>query len=534
MSAATAARPRAGLLLAVLLVAFVGLAASAMLRTSTTFDEIILPAAGARGYATGDFGMVLDHPPVMQYVYGLPLRLMDLRYPPEAGRHWSHIARYQYAQALLWGSGNAPERIVAASRLVAVAIGALLVWATYALGRRSLGQGPALLAAALVAFLPDVLAHSGITYNDVPVTLALFAAVFAADRAVRAPSAASMALAALLAGIATGVKLSGAIVLPILAVLGALEAVGRRGDRAWWKAIARGLPVYALALYGTLVAIYLGDFHLGRFLDLVRTTAGFGNLGRPALILGKVSHTGFWYFFPVAFLLKTPAALHALALVALAGAWLALRRERWAALAAHRLRAPVVAIALLGAALLTSKFDIGFRHAMPVLPFVCLLVAAGVARAWSAWGGAGRAVIAVLVAADIASAVSAYPFFISYLSEYVRGRPVYEALVDSSTDWGQGLVALRQFMRERGIRSIYLGYFGSALPEGYGIDYVSLPSFFRLPDHPPDPSARPRYVAVSATLLAGLYLKDDPYAKLRAERPVAVVARTIYVYEMPP
>src|SRR5512146_2498102 len=58
----------AWLLLPILLLSGAALA-GAMRRTSTTFDEILLPTAGARGYAIGKFDLVLDHPPLLQYVY---------------------------------------------------------------------------------------------------------------------------------------------------------------------------------------------------------------------------------------------------------------------------------------------------------------------------------------------------------------------------------------------------------------------------------------------------------------------------------
>ena len=532
MSAASVARrPRTALLLAALLLAFVGLAATAMLRNSATFDEIIFPADGARGYQLGDFGLILDHPPVMQYVYGLPVWLMRPNYPPEEGRNWDFLSRYEYARAFLWGFRNVPERIIAASRLVAVLIGALLVWSTYMLNRARLGAGTALVAATLVAFLPDVLGHSGVTYNDVPVTLALLAAVYAADRAVRSPGVGTAALAGLLSALAIGVKLSALVVLPILALLVVLEAAGRWRDRAWRAGIAKGAVIYVLVVYAALVAIYLGDLRLARFFETLHATLRLDSAAREAMLFGAHSRSGFWYFFPVVFLLKTPAALHALVLVALAGAWLAAKGRRAAELASHPLRAPWVALLVIVAGLVASKIDIGFRHAMPALPFACVLVAAGVARVWGLGRPALRALVAALVVADVLSVVLAYPYFLSYLSEYVRGRPLYETLVDSSTDWGQGLLALREFMRERGIGQVYLAYFGSALPEGYGIAYATKPSFFPLPDFPADAASPPRYIAVSATLLAGLYLKADPYAALRRQRPVAIVGGTIYVYE---
>jgi hypothetical protein len=107
-------------------------------------------------------------------------------------------------------------------------------------------------------------------------------------------------------------------------------------------------------------------------------------------------------------------------------------------------------------------------------------------------------------------------------------------LVDSNTDWGQGLEALRDYLHERGIRRVSLAYFGSALPEGYGIDYVPLPSFFRLPERaPPAGAPPPRYVAISATLMGAPYLEGDPYAAYRDREPAAVIARSIYLYELP-
>jgi hypothetical protein len=86
-------------------------------------------------------------------------------------------------------------------------------------------------------------------------------------------------------------------------------------------------------------------------------------------------------------------------------------------------------------------------------------------------------------------------------------------------------------MRVHGIERVALGYFGSAPPEGYGIAHVPMPSFLDLPPQPPA-EAPPRYLVVSATLLAGLYVKGDPYARLREARPVAVVGGSLYVFDL--
>ncbi len=527
------------LALAALLVAFAGLAGTAMLRNSTTFDEILFPAAGARGFHTGDFRLVVDHPPIMQYVYGFPVWLAGARYPAEEPEHWDYALRYPYAQAFYWGAGNSPERIAAGARTIAVLLGTLLVFATFALSRRTLGDGAALLAATLVAFLPDVLAHSGISYNDVPLALALFVAVHLVDRAARSPTPGAVAAASFASAIAVCVKFSGAIAGPILVVLVAIEALsGRWRDARWRRSIALGIPLYCAIVYATLVAVYRGDWSLAQFfqgLGYNLSHASHGNGGIPAVLLGNRSTTGWWYFFPVAFLLKTPAALHALSLIALTGAWLALRGRSARELLSHPSRAWAVAAILFLASVMATRLNIGVRHALPIMPFACVLVAQGLASAWRRSGVALRGVVALLVAWNVASVTVHYPYFLPYLSEYVAGRMApYDTLVDSNTDWGQGLFALRDYMKARGLDTIYLSYFGSALPEGYGIRYVPMPSFFELPSHPLDPQHPPRYAAISATNLAGSYLDGDPFAGLRGRRPVAVVADDLWIFEVAP
>ena len=83
-----------------------------MRRTSTTFDEIVLIAAGARGYETGKFELAPDHPPMMQYLYGLPVFLTRPSYPSDKGYDTSEVGyRYLQARRFFWESGNDPEPI---------------------------------------------------------------------------------------------------------------------------------------------------------------------------------------------------------------------------------------------------------------------------------------------------------------------------------------------------------------------------------------------------------------------------------------
>jgi len=285
------------------------------------------------------------------------------------------------------------------------------------------------------------------------------------------------------------------------------------------------------AVYLITVALHLGDYTLQAFraglaFNLSHAIAGHAP---PTWLLGEKHPGGVWYFFPVAFLIKTPVALHVLTLIALLGiAW---QRPRLGAILTSPLRGPLVTIGVVGLSLLASNLQIGFRHAFPVIPFFLILVAVGLEAFMRRWGRAAESLVGVLCAAYIVSALSWYPHFIPYVSEYFPDRDRGHRLIsDSSHDWGQGLIELRNFMEEEGIPQVYLSYFGSALPEAYGISFVPLPSFFPLREQALTDSP-PRYLAISATNLAGSYI-DDALAHYRELEPYRVLGHTIFIYEV--
>jgi hypothetical protein len=506
----------------------------AMRRTSTTFDEITAMAGGARGFETGDWSMLHDYPPLMQYLYGLPVYLSDINYPAEPGTD-TVPHRYQYARQLLWQSQNDADKLVFRARLTAVAFVMVLILVTFYVTLCAFGPLPAIIAASLVAFLPDVLAHGGISYNDLPLAAAFLAALIVMDGALREPGWRRGVLAGVLASLALGIKHSALALGPIAVVLFLFELAARRDDRRTW--LPQALMTTALALvvgYLVQVALYRGDFTLA-FLR-ASTTAASGHIsgghGVPAYLLSELRPDAWWYFYPVAFMFKTPVALQILLLAALIGAMRAWEGRDVRSLLASRARPYLIGLVIFGALLLRANLTIGFRYALPMLPLVCILTAAGIAALWPTVSRLLRGVIVVLVVWSAVSALSYYPHFIAYTSEHQpdpdRG---YEVFVDSSLDWGQGLKELSTFMREENVDRILLSYFGSALPEGYGIDYIPLASFFPLP-YRPMPAEQPRFVAVSATNLVGLYVGGDPYGPLRERTPYRVLAHSIMIYDL--
>ncbi len=524
--------PRVALGLFALLLIYGSITAAATRHTSATFDEILLSAAGARGYETGDFDLVhLYHPRLLPYLYGLPVFFSRPNFPPEAVG-WGDRPGFAYAQSLFYASGNPTQLLLNRSRVVAVAIGMLLVLLVFTFLHRYYGSPTAFLGAGLTAFLPDVLAHGGIAYNDIPVAAVFFAAVWALDSAIRSGTVPRAIFASALVALALNTKFSSILLGPVVMVLLGLELLRRSSGRSRFLVRSCWLLLLGIGIiYLGTVAIHLGDFRLESFRVGLASNIAYAASGgaQPPWLLGRLHPGGVWYFYPAAFFIKTPLAFHALCVLSV-GTFFATRSTRPHVLESP-LRGPTVAGVVVGASLLTSNLQIGFRHALPLLPFLIVGVAVGSMLAVQRWGRRVALPVVVLAVVHAASAVSWYPNFIPYVSEYWGDRDQGHRLIaDSSHDWGQGLVELRRFMEAEDIPEIHLSYFGSAFPEAYGIRYSPLPSFFSLPS-PLEPSQPLRFVAISATNLAGGYV-DEAYAHFRDKEPYRVLGHTIFVFEV--
>jgi hypothetical protein len=530
------------LLLAVILLANAALTTAAMRRTSTTFDEIVLMAGGARGFHSGLWDIAPEHPPLMQYIYGLPVYLAGPQYPDESNvtpaMRKPMGYRYAYSEHFFFADGVQTERLVFIGRLPAVIISLLLITLVFLFTRRVAGDEAAVLAAMLTAFMPDLLAHGGVAYNDVPVAAAVFGAVWLIDVALRRPGVRTGLLAGAAIGLALGVKNSAVGLGPIACVLLLVELIRSRHDAEWRRRIVPAALCTIIGAYIALVVIYRGDFLLKEYQYAVSfTLSQVTERSAPSYLLGSTSPRGWWYFFPVAFIYKTSAGLHVLMALAL-GAFVLEMRKAGAAtrLLASGLRAPLIALLVFGLLLIRSKLDIGFRYALPAMPFIMVLTAAGAVRVWHM---STRTIHGVMVAAMIwlvVHPVSYYPRFLAYISEYGPGRDEnYRVLADSSLDWGQGLIELREFMKEHDIPRIYLSYFGSAWPQAYGIEYVPAPSFFVLKPGPlPANAPEPKWVVISATNMTGTYFNGDPFARFRETKPDYVIGHTMYAFRLTP
>jgi hypothetical protein len=140
----------------------------------------------------------------------------------------------------------------------------------------------------------------------------------------------------------------------------------------------------------------------------------------------------------------------------------------------------------------------------------------------------------------VTATIRLYPHHEAYFNEIVGGPENGSAiLVDSNIDWGQDLPALKELMTELDIEEVNLAYFGTAVPEAYGVRYKPAPGFIRFTGGPEvnafNPYApEPGWYAISETSLRlGLVRQNfDIYAYFAAQEPVAKAGYSINLYEV--
>ena len=251
---------------------------------------------------------------------------------------------------------------------------------------------------------------------------------------------------------------------------------------------------------------------------------------RGAFLAGDYSDVGWWYYFPVAFLIKTPVAL----ILLLAGG-MAAYVKRWRLWGREGTVFVVLPIVVYLGTAMTARINIGLRHILPIYPLVLVAAAAGAKELLAAKRSRGRIVLGVLTLFWLLEFGRAYPNNLAFFNQLVGGPANgSKYLVDSNLDWGQDLKPLKGWMDRNGVANINLAYFGSADPAYYHISGTYLPgSPFFVPDRSISLPQLPGYVAVSATVLSGVYFDGRGrafYKALRDQEPLADIGHSIHVY----
>ncbi len=536
-------------------------------RKSITIDETLVIPAGYYHITEGAFQLAHEHPPLPQLLVALPLLFLSLQAPS-----LNDLANQPSSQqtvtagARFWTANRDRfETIFFWARLPMIILTLLLGVLIFMFTRRLFNARAAVLAVTLFSLEPTILAHGRVA-KDIYVAFAYLLFFFALYVYGSAPTLRRAILLGLACGLALVVKYSMLILFPILLVSGCIflfrppPGIQRRRivfqiTTAAFVALLVLNAAYffrhqPLSVYDLESIANNAPAHSRTMLSLLQVSSVFAppyfvlgayetfmhnELGHPASLLGEYSDHGWWYYFPVAFALKTTIPFLLLTIISLAwAAWRTIRRDMKFLI----LLAPATIYAVPA---MLAGINIGIRHFLPVFPFFFILGGALLDH-WLSTRRARPVVYAtviVIIAACALEAVRAYPNYISYMNQFASGRPAWTYLSDSNIEWGDDTGALAAYLKARGetrVRAAFLG--GSVILPLYEVKYVDLLS-------PPEVNLEDtRYVALGASFLNGSTVpgwsegsgrdtrgqRQNYFARYRVRKPEAVFGNSIYLY----
>jgi 4-amino-4-deoxy-L-arabinose transferase-like glycosyltransferase len=560
---------RAELLCAALLAAASLQMLAVVARKSITADEIVMVPAAYYHLAAGNFQLVNEHPPLSKILAAVPLLFVqpdEIRPEQLAAPPGSPDAKWAYQESFWENNPGLFESLSFWPRVPMVALTCALGLLVFLFARDLFGPAAAVLAVALFAFEPTVLAHGRVVQTDIPAAFGYLLLFYALHCYDAAPAPRRAAILGAAAGVALLSKFSMLIAAPVLAVY--FLAPPRRGqtrptvfkhaalaalaalvvvnaayffqhralndvDARW---IQTAFPSSAGAVTGATRALSFilpTDFVLGVFFQIWHN-----GQGHAAGLLGMYSNTGWWYYFPVAFALKTTLPFLLLSLASLA--WAA---HAWARTRDARLPWLLVPFAVYTLFVLFSNIDIGVRYYLPAYPFLFILSGALLERLLRSRRArrAGAFAAAALLCWVAVEAVRAYPDHMTYMNQLASRAPHWWYLSDSNVEWGDDVRDLAAYLRARGetrVRAAFLG--GFLTLHHYGVEYLNL-----LPEDPAAVTPAARYTAIGASFLNGstVTLRKRPdgtvptdqervntFDSYRHRAPEAVFGGSIYLF----
>lgn len=545
------------LIACLLLLIFAVLALHSAREASITFDEPEQVALGYLSLTEPGHGYSVINLRLSQIWEALPLLFFKPRphFPSMEERAHATERNISYGKLFFFSGGRDAQEMLFACRAMVVVLGVVLGALIFWQSRRLHGDLAGLLSLALYAFCPLVIAHSSLATTDIATALLFSLATLALWRLIEKPGLQTILWAGLAVGVLAATKISSVLIVPITLLLvgaKALERVGARRDFEPWPVFFRNT---ALALFGaSLLAwgvvwlVYGGPLaappvapqpwathptveghFANRLISLARSWRllpeaylfdlhQFVHSGeiRRAYLLGQYSLDGWWYYFPLAWLVKNPLPLLFAVPAAAFAAWRLRRAPQGPDAVNWRGLTPWIVLAVVyGGFAITGNLNIGARHLLPLYPSA-LIFAGLAAKLLSAERRTPVLLVCALAGGAAFETALAHPHHLAYFNALVGGSSKgYRIMVDSSTDWGESLLAVRRWLdRREGNRSeesskrpVYLscfahtdlGYYGLGEPRVSG-----LPQYYDARPIRPYPLLPGTYI-ISATMLQCVY-----------------------------
>jgi len=518
---------------------------------STTFDETSYIGASYYHWKTGNITIAREHPPLTRIVAGAPLILLDLEYPEG---DWNNSQQWEFGKLFLYKVGNDLDSILLFSRLPTVFLSLLLGLALFVFVSKIYGYNAGIFALFLYVFESTIIAHSSLATTDIAISLFMFLTIYAFWYFIKNPSYKNAIFVGLFFALAQVSKFSALYLIPIIFVLliffihkkflrfrdafvlvvvigvvslfiinlfylfqGTGMALTENISKDRIEPHITGNPLKPLILAVVDIPVPLPENYMLGLSDVILHDLS----GHSTFLLGEYSRFGWWYYFPVVFVLKVSIFL--LLFIGISTYFFYKRGfETDSARLAEYIA--IIFILMYFGINLFSHINIGIRHILPVFPFVIFLAS----KSLRYLRGNGLRVFVILAVLYAISSVLAAPHYISFFSEAIGSENGYKYTADSNVDWGQDIESTFLWLNGQGINEISYRVQGSMsvayYAQKYNVGAVEL-----------DCTPASGIIVISAAMYNDVHNLDGNHTCfdwLKDYKPVERIGNSIFIYKV--
>lgn len=535
---------------------------------SGTVDEVAHIPSGYSYVKYFDFRLNPEHPPLAKALAGVPLAFMNLE-GLQKDWSWTEINQWESGWYFLYEAGNDPAQVLFWARIPMVLLTLFLGFFVFKWAYELYGRKVALVVLAMFAFYPDILAHGHLVTTDIAAALGYVIAIYAFDKMLSKKTLKTIVWAGIAFGIAQLLKFSSFLLFGIFLIMILGKAWIERDKNNYWKLVWEYFKGYFWMCVISLIIVWivyipfvwntsgeiehkvielnltddpktlilrnalhalennpvtraLGHYLLGVIMVFVRVAGG-----NKTFIMGHLSDKSISWFFPVAYLIKTPLPILIMTLWSLVLLFVFRAKNKLDAWQNWLFLTPIV---VYWAFTLKGSLNIGIRHLMPTVPFVLLFIGKQMHRYFKKDNikTIQGFVVGVLLVWLVVGTVSYFPQYIGYFNETVPRSERYNYLNDSSLDWGQDLLRLKEYVDDNDIEAIKVDYFGGSVPSYYIPESIEWHSSY---------GPTTGWLAVSATFyqsskLVGEMENKWSYHWLDELEPEAIIGGSILVFNI--
>ncbi|MCX6815411.1 MAG: glycosyltransferase family 39 protein [Candidatus Aenigmarchaeota archaeon] len=505
-------------------------------------DEQFYPGVGKYLIETKDFGpgspFVLRSHPVLSYYINSIFLIFD------KNPVWSHKPFDMSANAQAYGLDN----LLFLTRLPIALTGVLLGFFIFRWSRKLYGNKAALIALILFSFEPTILGNSSIVTSDLVATTFIFIAVYYFWCLLKNSSKSSLIIAGFALGLALLSKFTALLLIPITLVL--FFYFGKISLKTAKRAVIYYIIAFLViwAFYGfqfdSMINVVHSNEKATDFINQTFHSEGMKSLvtnlmnvpvpvpaylnaalgyniwhsteGHISFLMGETSVHGWWYFYIIAYLIKTPISILLFLFmftIFLASKKIKMKKD-WLFIVL-----PIIATFIFLSFFI--GFDIGLRHLMIAYPFIFVILSSIVtANLKKHQKRILNLFIIALLIWYVFEAVTFLPYNMSYFNQFI-GKPEngYLWLSDANIDIGQGINEVGKYAKQHNLTSLYIS---TPIPKSFWNYYGNFSYASCQPAN--------GIYAISIDMLN--MIRRDCYSWLRERTPDAILGYSTFVYNV--